>query len=100
MPTQHGYEAGACFITRNACITDFGESYEASSPPQELGIPVAYCSPEYDLEKEAGIPSDIWALACTIFEIRMRKKLFGMFEDELDEHLFDVAAVLGRLPEP
>ncbi|MBE3048438.1 hypothetical protein IMZ48_39235, partial [Candidatus Bathyarchaeota archaeon] len=34
--------AGAILITIKACITDFGESYEISSPPHNLGIPRAY----------------------------------------------------------
>ena len=93
-------DAGAILVTNKACITDFGESYKVSSPPLELGIPRAYASPEHDLEQKAGIPSDLWALACTIFEVRTQGKLFAMFEDELDEHLFIITTVLGKLPEP
>ncbi|MBE3048436.1 hypothetical protein IMZ48_39225 [Candidatus Bathyarchaeota archaeon] len=117
-------ETGAAIVTNKVCIIDFGESYRVpslsvdfdssllpgldssfppdpnSSLPAELGIPQAYASPEYDLEQKVGIPTDLWALACTIFEIRMRRKLFAMFEAELDEHLFITSTVLGKLPEP
>lgn len=93
-------KTGADLITHDACITDFGESYEASSPPSDLGIPEAYCSPEFDLEKRVGGPCDIWALACTLFEIRCRRDLFGTFEPDVDEHLSQIALVLGKLPEP
>ena len=37
-------------------------------------------------------------LGCTLFEIHIGKKLFGMFEYEVDEHLFIIASVLGKLP--
>ena len=93
-------EIGANMITYKACVIDFGESYEVSSPPLDLGIPMAYCAPEYDLEKKTGISNDLWALGCTLFEIRAGRKLFDMFEDELDEHLFIIATILGKMPEP
>lgn len=87
-------------ISGKACIIDFGESYEISTPPAELGIPQAYCPPEYALEGKVGIASDLWALGCTLFEIRTGRKLFDTFDDDLDEHLCKIAMVLGKFPEP
>ena len=91
-------EAGTSLITHKFCVTDFGESYDVSSPPSNLGIPLAYSSPEYDLEKKIGFPNDVWALGCTLFEICAKRKLFSTWEDEVDEHLFMVAVILGKFP--
>lgn len=88
------------FITDEACIIDFGESFDISNPPDDLGIPQMYCSPELVLDKVAGVGSDIWALGCTIFEIRTGRRLFDNFDDDVDEHMFSMALLLGKLPEP
>ncbi|KUJ12482.1 kinase-like protein [Mollisia scopiformis] len=93
-------DLGANFITNTACIIDFGESFEVSDLPSELGIPQIYCSPEYTLDNDVGISSDIWALGCTLFEIRTGRKLFDTFDDDPDEYLCKVATILGRFPEP
>lgn len=61
---------------------------------------MAYRSLEYDLEKKLGISIDVWALGRTLFEIRIREKLFGMFEDDVDEHLFTITTILGKLLDP
>jgi serine/threonine-protein kinase SRPK3 len=91
---------GAQLTVGSACVTDFGESYDASSPPDEVGIPQVYCSPEQCLERRIGKESDLWALGCTLFEIRTGQKLFDTFDDDMDEYLAKVATVLGKLPEP
>lgn len=91
---------GANFITDKACVIDFGESFDISDPPSDLGIPQIYCSPEYVLDKNVGISSDIWALGCTLFEIRTGRRLFDMFDDDVDEYLCKLAVILGKFPEP
>ncbi|KAI1828346.1 kinase-like domain-containing protein [Xylaria intraflava] len=87
-------------ITDEACIIDFGESFEISDPPPDLGIPQIYCAPEYILDKHVGASCDLWALACTIFEIRTGRRLFDTFDDDRDDHLCKIATVLGKFPEP
>lgn len=84
----------------SACLTDFGESFEMDDPPAEVGIPQVYCSPEHVLEEKVGKASDLWALGCTLFEIRTGRKLFDTFDDDPDEYLYKVATILGRYPEP
>ncbi len=88
------------YITDQACLIDFGESFEASKPPKNLGTPGQYRSPELILDKMAGVGSDLWALGCTLFEIRTGRKLFSPFDDENDDYLESMALVLGKLPEP
>lgn len=81
-------------------VIDFGESYTVSNPPEHLGIPSSYKSPELILDKTTGKSCDIWALGCTIFEIRTGRKLFAPFDDDDDSYLEEITQVLGKLPEP
>jgi serine/threonine-protein kinase SRPK3 len=81
------YKVDPRFITVQAYIIDFGESFKASDPPKYIGIPEAYCSLELILDKVASIGSDLWALGCTLFEIRTGRKLFDMFDEDIDSHL-------------
>ncbi|TVY18369.1 Serine/threonine-protein kinase SRPK, partial [Lachnellula arida] len=90
---------GESFITDKACVIDFGESFDISEPPQDIGIPQIYCSPEYTVDKVVGVGSDIWALGCTLFEIRTGRKLFDTFDDDQDEYLCKMVMMLGKLPE-
>lgn len=91
---------GQNFITDNACVIDFGESYDMSKPPAHLGITQPYCAPEYTLENEVGVGCDLWALGCTLFEIRTGRQLFSGFDDEQDDCLYRMAMILGKFPEP
>lgn len=82
-------------------VVDFGESYDVSSPPDSLGIPETYKSPEAILEDEFGMASDLWALGCTIFEIRTGRVLFSCFNpNDVDNVFFKIVQLLGILPEP
>jgi len=91
---------GAALVNDAACVIDFGEAYEISTPPPDLGIPQIYCSSEYTLEGVVGVGSDTWALGCTLFEIRTGRKLFDTFDDDKDEYLCKVVITLGKFPEP
>lgn len=88
------------FISKKSCLIDFGESFEISQPPDDLGIPGPYRSPELILDEIASFGSDIWALGCSLFEIRTGRKLFNPFDDEDNEYLDAFVRVLGRRPEP
>jgi serine/threonine protein kinase len=91
---------GSNLTAGSACLTDFGESFQILTPPTELGIPQSYCSPEQVFEQKIGRECDLWALGCTLFEIRTRRKLFGTFDNDMDDHLCTVATILGKYPEP
>ncbi|KAK3349062.1 kinase-like domain-containing protein [Lasiosphaeria hispida] len=92
----------AKFFVQTPQIIDFGEAFEVSQPPPDLGTPGPYRSPELllDLENVAGVSSDLWALGCTLFEIRTGRKLFNLFADEYDDYLDAMCMILGKLPEP
>ncbi|KAK7754312.1 hypothetical protein SLS62_003605 [Diatrype stigma] len=87
-------------ISLEPCLIDLGESFKTSAPPKDLGIPGPYRSPEVILKKTAGVGSDLWALGCTLFEIRTGRKIFNVFDDEDDDYLDAMVQVLGPLPEP
>jgi hypothetical protein len=46
-------------MTGSACLTDFGESFQMSTLPAEVGIPQVYCSPEQVHEQKVGRGSDL-----------------------------------------
>ncbi len=94
------WDVNTQFISKESCLIDFGESFEISQPPDDLGIPGPYRSPELILDKKAGFGSDIWALGCSVFEIRTGRKLFSSFDDDENDYLDAIVQVLGKLPEP
>lgn len=89
------------YVTDQVSIIDLGESFEASNPPIKIGTPLRYCPPELLLDgTTASKASDIWALACTLFQIRTGQKLFDSFDNDVDEYLYFIVLMLGKLPEP
>ncbi|KAG7425590.1 Serine/threonine-protein kinase SRPK [Fusarium oxysporum f. sp. raphani] len=74
--------------------------YLVSSPPEDLGIPENYLPPEILLEcpEAIGPACDLWALGCTLFEIREQLPLFYMIYDK-DELLAEMVRFFGKLPE-
>ncbi|KAH7378126.1 kinase-like domain-containing protein [Cadophora sp. MPI-SDFR-AT-0126] len=90
----------ARFISDQVSIIDFGESYDMDSPPEDLGITASFRSPELLFDNTIGVGCDLWALACTIYEIRTRSPLFENFMDDDDEVIMEMVPLLGKLPEP
>lgn len=88
------------YLTEEICVIDFGESYPIASPPADLGIPENYLPPEVLLDQEDATSQacDIWALGCTLFEIREQLALFYMIFDR-DELLAEIVRFFGKLPE-
>jgi len=60
------------YVSDDIAVIDFGESFLASKAPESTGIPQSYCPPEGFFENAGtfGFGSDLWALGCSIFEIR------------------------------
>lgn len=89
------------YLTDKIMIIDFSEAFRTSSPPSDLGIPEHYLPPEVIFKSEGaiGIGCDIWALVCTLYEIRAQIPLFYMTRDE-DDLLSEMACLFGKLPEP
>ncbi|KAJ4328625.1 hypothetical protein N0V84_000984 [Fusarium piperis] len=89
------------YLTDKITIIDFGEAFHFSTPPKALGIPDSYQPPELLLgESPAPGPSaDLWALGCTLFEIRQQIQLFYMLPNP-DEIIADIVMLFGKLPNP
>ena len=88
------------YISEQALLIDLGEAFPELSPPSNgVGTPVSYCSPELLLESKASRASDIWALACTIFEIRSGFPLFESFVGLSTEILEEMLRILGMPPD-
>ncbi|KAK3334069.1 kinase-like domain-containing protein [Cercophora scortea] len=93
-------DTGINFLTDRVCLVDFGESFDVRDVPEDLGVPEEYRAPEYILDKRVGAETDIWALGCTLFEIRTGKRLFDLVDDDPDDHLERMVDILGKFPEP
>lgn len=88
------------YMSHQALLIDLGEAFLDPSPPSHgVGTPLSYCSPELLLGKMASKASDIWALACTIFEIRAGYPLFESFVGSRGEILEEMVRIVGPLPE-
>ncbi|KAF2812685.1 kinase-like protein [Mytilinidion resinicola] len=87
------------YLTDQISIIDFGEAFETATPPKELGTPTAYCSLELLIDNLPSLASDLWALACTISEIRSGRRLFRDWDGDGDVK-FQMVQLLGKFPEP
>lgn len=83
-------------------IADFGEAFLTASQemPKILNTPMSFAAPEIVFKDDVvSTPVDIWALACTLFEILGNHKLLESFLGERDEILIEMVRTLGKLPD-
>ena len=65
------------YFSDQLVLLDFGESYLAScKPTKQVETRVQYRAPETIFNQSTSKASDIWALACSIFELRAGTALF------------------------
>ncbi|KAI0023840.1 protein kinase-like protein [Xylariomycetidae sp. FL0641] len=90
--------------TRSIAIIDFGEAFFRNEPPKRLGIPIIYAAPEalFPGCGQASSATDIWSLACTLWEIRTSWPLFdsAFGGGQFDRTVYVIERVLGPLPQP
>ncbi|KAI1463358.1 kinase-like protein [Daldinia caldariorum] len=86
--------------TKSIAVIDFGESFFIHSPPRTTGIPDSYAAPEVLLEGfgDLGTHSDVWALACTLFEVWTNSPLVGGQCGGISDSLGEMEYFLGPLP--
>ncbi|KAI0112425.1 kinase domain-containing protein [Nemania sp. FL0031] len=78
----------------NIQIIDLGVAFFADQPPQSLGIPFQYFPPELCFGDRPSMSSDIWHLACVLYELHGKAFLFpGAFP------IFEIVigTIIGRL---
>lgn len=90
-------------ILPRAQVIDFGQSFDLSQrpPPAAFGIPANYAAPEVFFDSSGSTAMDLWSLGCTLYEIRLGRRLFDVFqlvglrkEDYMDE----ISSILGEPP--
>jgi len=81
-------------------IIDFGIAFLQDQSSPSIGTPKSYCAPEFLFNDGRSVSSDIWALGCTIFEIRTGCYLFRYKgAPSRNQSLIAMIKVLGTLPE-
>lgn len=94
------------YLTDEAVVADFGQSMEIDNPPRGY-VPAIlgnYTPPEVrfrtEMEQPATLASDIWMLACTIYELRVGGPMFDFFFRSDGFVWMRIVGLLGKLPEP
>lgn len=93
-------EVNPIWLSDKIIIIDFGIGFFLKKSSLDFGTPKSYCAPEFLFGGHRSIASDIWALGCTIFEIRTGSRLFkynGI--PTKDEMLIATVKLLGTLPD-
>ncbi len=86
-------------LTRRIKIIDFGEASFSKEARKELHTPIMLRAPESFFGGVIGLPADIWALACAVFDIFGKHSLFEAFMPDNDSALFEMISTLGMLPD-
>jgi serine/threonine-protein kinase SRPK3 len=88
------------WLSDQIMIIDFGIAFLEEQSSNDIGTPRAYCAPEFNFHSPRSRSSDIWALGCTIFEIRTGTSLFRYKGTPTrDQILISMVQVLGTLPD-
>ncbi|RDW67398.1 uncharacterized protein DSM5745_09264 [Aspergillus mulundensis] len=92
-----------CQSRETLTVIDFGNSFREGkgSPPRASGAPSHYAAPEvvFSNQGQASLASDIWALACTLYEIRFGEKLFHCESDHVEGYIHALVKHCGKVPE-
>lgn len=81
-------------------IVDFGEAFHFSQPRSTLGVPVdqGYFPPELCFGYPASAASDIWELACLVYQTLGTPSLFPCFFPIFEVLVGTAVPILGPLP--
>ncbi|KAG0650382.1 Dis1-suppressing kinase [Hyphodiscus hymeniophilus] len=87
------------WLSDQTMIIDFGIAFLQEQSSIYIGTPKSYCAPEFMFHSPRSVSSDIWALGCTIFEIRTGCQLFAYKgKPTRSQSLMEMVRVLGTLP--
>ena len=92
----------ALLLEESIVVIDFGQSFDTKQPPAEYNPATAilYCPPETLFDNKFSFASDIWELACTIFEIRAGYSLISSLFANKSTIVRDAVELFGKLPDP
>ncbi|KAL5531926.1 hypothetical protein ACEPAF_5489 [Sanghuangporus sanghuang] len=90
------------FLEEDVVLIDYGQSYFTDRVPKDYtpATPYHYLSPEAYFDSKLTFASDVWALACVIYEIRAGFALFEPFLASTHTVLKQMVEMLGRFPDP
>lgn len=88
------------WLSDQIMIIDFGIAFLQDQSSPDIGTPIRFCAPEFLFGDTRTVSSDIWALGCTLFEIRTGASLFRYKgRPSRNQVLISIVKLLGDLPE-
>ncbi|KAK2125575.1 kinase-like domain-containing protein [Fusarium oxysporum II5] len=87
-------------ILDDICLIDCDQAFLTSAPPRKtLGTPPGFLAPEVAVGKSASPESDVWALGCSILQIRSGSSPFSIPNVDSPANLLGwVSEYIGRMP--
>ncbi|KAH7259489.1 kinase-like domain-containing protein [Fusarium redolens] len=87
-------------ILDDICLIDCDQAFLVSAPPKKtLGTPPGFLAPEVAVGKPASPAGDVWALGCTILQIRSGSSPFSIPNVDSPANLLGwVSEYIGRMP--
>ena len=100
-PVDDNYLCSSSFLREEILVTDFGQSFFLDEKPTDYqpATAIHYAPPEMRFENKISQASDIWSLACALFEIRAGFELFESFLGTTHV-MIQTIETLGKLPDP
>lgn len=92
-------DPGGAAAPKRIKIIDFGEASFSTEKRTELNTPMLLQPPELFFNENIGLPADIWAFACAIFDIFGKRALFEAFAPHPDDVFVEMISTLGMLPD-
>ncbi len=86
-------------LEKQIMIIDFGEASFSTEERKKLHTLMPLRAPESFFGEEIGLPVDIWALACTIYDIFGKRSPFDTFMPDRDSVVLEMVSTLGMLPD-
>ncbi|KAG6847096.1 hypothetical protein H0H93_010109 [Arthromyces matolae] len=100
-PIENSLLTHSLYLQEEVMLIDFGQAFYGVRPPKgykPATLP-SYQPPECHFNGKMTMSFDIWALGCTIFQIRAGSPLFETFFQEEEEVLRQIVSTLGKPPE-
>lgn len=80
-------------------LSDFGDAFFMTNPPNRISDRGPYMSPEYCLPGHISPAADVWAFGCIVFQLLSGRDLFGAPDDLAEKIVTDMMNALGKPPD-
>ncbi|EGX93717.1 protein kinase, putative [Cordyceps militaris CM01] len=80
-------------------IVDFGQAFFAQNPPRWLGVPIDFFPAELCFGHLPSMKSDVWQLACVLFQIHTKQLLFPTGFRIYEILISTITSYLGPIPQ-